>query len=154
MRVIGPSAVKEMTDILFTDLPPLSEEGRVMLLRAVGVVMVRKRRAHPNLIALLRALASRIGAVRAIHLDDGDLFLEKLPHLEPKERELVLAVLQIGAILDGSLSRRDRELLKKSRALCGLFPDLLAAESLLRSFSMGDPIYPGALDALIHDRRG
>jgi hypothetical protein len=151
MRVLGPSAVVELRDMLFAGEPPLTPEGRVMLLRAVGVAIVRKRTAHPNLLAWLRALAYRIGSARAEQLDHSERFLAGLPRLGKPEQFLVLQALQLGAILDGSLSARERQFLRRARVACGLSPDLHAAEALLHRFSTGDPITAEQLEALVQD---
>ena len=81
MRVLGPSAIEEMIATLLDHRQDLSEKGKSMLLRAIGVAMVRKRSAHPNLLVLLRTVVKRTGAVRARDLDSAKHFLQTLPTL-------------------------------------------------------------------------
>ena len=151
MRVLGPSAVEEMIATLLDYGPELSERGKSMLLRAVGVAMVRKRCAHPNLLVLLRTVVKRTGAVRARELDSTKRFLQTLPTLSPEEQRLSLIILQIGFMLDGSLSRTEKTFIIKARRLCGLSSNLLAVEELLKTFIHGAQIYPGMLEALARD---
>jgi hypothetical protein len=148
MRVLGPSATEEMISTLLDHHPPLSEIGKSMLLRAVGVAMVRKRCAHPNLLLLLRTLVKRTGAVKAKELDNPRLFLRALPKITAEEQRLSLIVLQIGFMLDGSLSRKERTFVIQARKLCGLSDNLMAIDELLKTFISGAQIYPGMLEAL------
>jgi hypothetical protein len=151
MRVLGPSAIEEMISGLLDHQPDLSEKGKSMLLRSVGVAMVRKRCAHPNLLALLRAVIKRTGAVRARDLDSAKYFLQTLPTLSLEEQRLSLIILQIAFMLDGSLSRREKTFIIQSRKLCGLSNALLAVEELLHTFASGAQIYPGMLEALARE---
>jgi hypothetical protein len=151
MRVLGPSAAEEMISNLLDDRPALSERAKSMLLRAVGVAMVRKRCAHPNLLLLLRTLVKRTGAVKARELDNPRLFLQALPRLTAEEQRLSLIVLQISFMIDGSLSRKERRFIIQSRGLCGLSNNLMATEELLHTFVSGAQIYPGMLEALARD---
>jgi hypothetical protein len=148
MRVLGPSAIEEMIISTLDHQVSLSEKGKSMLLRAVGVAMVRKRSAHPNLLVLLRTVVKRTGAVRARDLDSAKYFLQSLPMLLPEEQQLSLIILQIGFILDGSLSGREKTFIKQARRRCGLSDTLLAVEDLLHTFTSGAQIYPGMLKAL------
>jgi hypothetical protein len=151
MRVLGPSAIEEMVSTLLDHQPDLSEKGKSMLLRAVGVAMVRKRSAHPNLLALLRAVIKRTGAVRARDLDSPKYFLQTLPTLSLEEQRLSLIILQIAFMLDGSLSRREKTFIIQARKLCGLSNTLMAVEELLHTFASGAQIYPGMLEALARE---
>jgi hypothetical protein len=151
MRVLGPSAAEVIVADLLDHIPQLSESGKSMLLRAVGVAMVRKRSAHPNLLVLLYTVVKRTGSVRAREIDSTKYFLKFLPNLEPEEKKLALIILQVGFVLDGSLSRAEKSFIIKARKLCGLSKNLLAVEELLQTFISGDQIYPGMLEALSRD---
>ena len=150
LRAIGPSAVQEITRRLL-DCPrehDLSEACRASLLRAVGVAMVRKHAAHPNLLALLYGIAPSVGAIRAEGLDDPARFLEGLKALEGEERRLVVTVFQIASVLDGRIGRRLRKLLREARSVCGCSADVKRIVELRDLFMKGERIDPSTIEAL------
>lgn len=140
IRAMGPSAVREMLDIVFADDPRLSPEAKAALVRAVASAIVRTQDLHPNLAALLQDLVRRVDIPEIDDLDDSRAFLACLAALRPDERTIVLRVLSIASIIDGRLTRPERRLLLEARKACGLTPDLRSVEELRRAFAAGDPI--------------
>lgn len=161
IRAMGPSAAREMIDIVFGGEVTLSAAGKSAVLRAVASSIVRTEDLHPNLTALLRELARRVGEAAGLNpherlltedadgdLDDSRAFLRSLSRLDRTEQTIVLRVLAIASIIDGRLTRAERRLLAEARAVCALPHDLAAIERLRRSFIDGDPIDPRQIQAL------
>lgn len=140
IRVVGPSAVEEVFSRVLPPSQALSEACRLCLFRAAGMGIVLKRSVHPNLLALLEGLVRRLGPVPAAYLDDRARFLEGLARLAREEQIEVLQVLQVAMVIDGRLLRRERELVRQARVMCGLPEASSALERLLHRFSRGDRI--------------
>ncbi len=150
LRAVGPSAVREICERLLapTREHDLSEACRVSLLRAVGVAMVRKHAAHPNLLALLHGIAPSVGAVRAECLDEPKKFIEGLRALEGVEKRLVVTIFQVASVLDGRIGRRLRALIREARAACGLPAETGPVVELRDLFMRGERIEAARIDAL------
>ncbi len=150
LRAVGPSAVQEICAALLpaSGEAPLSDACRLSLLRAVGVTMVREHSAHPNVFALLYHLAPYLGEVKCVALDDSRRFMEGFQALAADERVLVLQLLQISAVCDGSVGRRLRVLIAEARAACGLSSVTTAVDELGRRLLAGEKIEPSVVAAL------
>lgn len=141
VRVLGPSAARELVTAIFAEGPAdLSPAGRAMALRAIGSAIVRTQDLHPNLQALLHEVRERTGDPPEPDLDDSRLFLARLPGLDPAERRLVLRVLLVAVVIDGRLHRHERRLLREAQLACGLPVDDRAVHALRRALLAGDPI--------------
>jgi hypothetical protein len=141
IRVMGPTAAEEIVRTVLDRPSPLSQNAKLALHRAVASAIVRTRELHPNLLALMRSLRSRIGEPAAgAELDDTRLFLDSLSTLEPDEAKAALSSRTAAAILDGRLVRHERRLLVEARRRAGLSPDLTYVERLRRAFVAGDVI--------------
>ena len=154
IRAMGPSAAHEMTAHVFDAAPPLSDDGRAAAVGAVASSIVRTEDLHPNLVALLRAVAKRVGvgADELADLDDTQGFLARLAALDRGEQDVVLRILAMASIIDGRLTRRERRLLVEARSAttrgAGDRADrvrpasayLENVERLRRAFVAGDPI--------------
>ena len=140
IRVMGPSAAREMIDGIFAGAAPLSDAGRLGVLRAVASSIVRTEDLHPNLVALLREVRARVGEHEGAVVDDTRLFLGELGALEPDEQRLVLRVLSVAAIIDGRLTRKERALVRDALTACGRMPDDAPVRALARAFVSGDDI--------------
>ncbi len=148
IRVVGPSAVEE---VLTRTLPPpdkLSVACRYCLFRAAGMAIVLKRSVHPNLLALLEGLVRQLGPVPATNLDDRSRFLEGLGGLSREDRREVLQLLHVAVVIDGRLLRRERELVRQARVVCGLSEAAPALDRLLHRFVRGDMIDRDLLEDL------
>jgi len=123
LRAMGPSAAREVADALFPDdgtREKLTPEARDAALMAVGGCIVRTQDRHPNLLALLDALEHEIGEVRdEVVLDDSERFVAQVEKLEDEERERVLEVFAVSAVIDGRLTRGERELFERIQQLAG-----------------------------------
>ncbi|MEM9071992.1 MAG: hypothetical protein AAGE52_26030 [Myxococcota bacterium] len=139
LRAMGPSAAHELASALFEDRPPLSEGARVAALQAVGGSIVSTHDMHPNLLALLRAVEGHLGDSAGYVLDDTKRFLEQLDSLDPKERLRALEVLAVSAIIDGRVTRTERELVADAQTRCGR-QGLGGLRYLRRRFLAGQPL--------------
>ncbi len=140
LRVMGPSAAKALVASVFENAPELSPVAQVEALRAVAGSIVRTHDLHPNLVALFEEVRSHIGEQEAPDLDDTALFVEQLRGLSAPEQELVLRILALGTVLDGRLSRDERELVAAAKQACGRDDDVAALKTLQKTFVRGRPI--------------
>ena len=146
IRAMGPSAIQEMTSMVFenpeSDASVLSAEARAVVVRAVASSIVRTEDMHPNLLALLKDVTRRMRLEpnEAPDLDDTRAFLSALAKLSKPEQTLVLRVLSIASIVDGRLTRAERRLLREASEACGREVDLSSTERLRRAFVDGAAI--------------
>lgn len=122
LRAMGPSAATELVEVLFpTDgsRPALSERARITALQAVGSSIVTTHDLHPNLVALLQALEKHLGEAEEHVLDDTELFLRQMRALDEDEKLRVLEILVVGAVIDGRVTKTERELVERAQAQCG-----------------------------------
>lgn len=150
VRVIGPSAARELTARLFERCPAPSPEGAVAALRAVGACVVSSFDLHPNHLALLEEVRERLGGVDLDEVDLGDrpAFVRDLALLRDDERRLAIGLLGVAAVLDGRLTRRERALFASVRAGVGLTASTAPLSELRRAFVAGRPIDDALLDSL------
>ena len=162
IRAMGPSAAREMIDIVFRDATSLSSAAKSAVLRAVASSIVRTEDLHPNLAALLHEVARLVSPDasranprapleaedKAGDIDDSRAFLECLSRLDRSEQTVVRRVLAVASIIDGRLTRAEKRLLVEARTVCGLTKDLTQVEKLRRAFMNGDPIDPQRVLAL------
>lgn len=144
IRVMGPSAARELVGAIFDQGVELSADGRLALARAVGSSIVRTEDLHPNLLCVLLEVLRRAGEPSA-PIDDSRAFLEMLPGLRAEERRLALQVLMVAAVIDGRFTGAERRLLREAQEACGRAPDERPAERLRRAFLSGD----ASLDELV-----
>ncbi|MFO0741822.1 MAG: hypothetical protein U0270_38355 [Labilithrix sp.] len=149
IRAMGPSAAKEMLDVILeAHGGELGREARDCLVRAVASSIVRTEDLHPNLVALFREVAARANIDIPVDVDDTRVFLTHLPELGPDERTCVLRVLSVASIIDGRLTRNEKRLIVDARRRCGRDARLDATMALRRAFVDGDPVEPALLTAL------
>lgn len=135
VRAMGPSAVQEICDHIFSVEHSRSQEA--MMLRAVASCVVRTQELHPNLHRLLLELHSRMRQEIPSDLDDTGEFLRRLRELSPVEQAPVLEMLCYAAILDGRVTRPERRLLQEASPTAGLEGYLERVEELRRRFLAG-----------------
>jgi hypothetical protein len=148
VRVLGPSACESLLDAI---VPPGQRLAPVLadaMLRAVAAVIVRGRDVHPNLLALMRAIARRApdGTVESVvDIDDTALFLTRFDGLNTMDTDAVLEVLVLASFPDGSVSRSERELLATLNERRGRALDARALRQLSRRFADGRAVERSAL---------
>ncbi len=151
LRVLGPSAANEFTNIVAPAPSALSERCRECCLRAIGAAAVRSEDLHPNLVALLktaqRALVTSADA-SVESIDDSQRFLSLIAELARDEQTIVLRMLATASIIDGRLAREEKRLLEEAFARCGRSVELSAIEALRRAFVSGDAIPPSRIEAI------
>lgn len=140
IRAMGPSAVKEYTDIIFRDMGSIGSKAQIESFQAVGSAVVRSVDLHPNLIALMEALEGKFGNPGEIVLDDSHLFLDHFGDLVPNEQDFVLRILILASIIDGKLKYRERKLLKEAMAIGGYPQDLEKIKRWQKAFVRGDEV--------------
>ncbi len=148
VRAMGPSAVHELLEVVFTDAPALSAEGRLAAVRAVAASIVRTQDLHPNLMSLLDQTHARVGDTGAAELDDVGAFLESLPRLPSGEARLAVQLVCLACVVDGRLSARERQLAQDALAACGRSVDLQTLERLRQAFVAGEGVASEAVRAL------
>lgn len=161
IRAMGPSAAREMVGIVFEDVKEPSAAGRAAFVRAVASSIVRTEDMHPNLVALLREVAGRVGLANdgdakelvdsadgAGDLDDSQAFLAQLAALDAGERKSTLRILAIASIIDGRLTRAEKRLLVEAHAASGVPLDLHKVHALRRAFMSGDAIERSRIESL------
>jgi hypothetical protein len=149
IRAMGPSAAKEMIDVILeAHGRGLGELARQCLVRAVASSIVRTEDLHPNLVALFREAAARAQTDIPVDVDDTRVFLTQLPELGPNEQTCILRVLAVASIIDGRLTRNEKRLLMEARRVCGRDADLGAIIVLRRAFVDGDSLDRAQITAL------
>jgi hypothetical protein len=148
LRAMGPSAARELADVIFADAPPLSEAGRLAAVRAVAAAIVRTQDLHPNLVALLGEVQRKAGDTGAAELDDPGAFLRSLATLSPGEQRLALQTLVVGCVVDGRLTGREKRLLTQAFAELGRPLDFGPVHRLRRELVAGNGVPDDAVRAL------
>lgn len=148
IRAMGPSAAREMVQVIFENAASLSPEARTAAKRAVAAAIVRTRDLHPNLVALWIEVSERSGPAEAAQIDDALVFVDRLRMLDRDEQRVVLRVLAVATVLDGRVSSAERRLLRAAYAACGRPSDLAPVRRLRRAFLEGDAVDPALFDAL------
>lgn len=139
IRAMGPSAARARVEALLDGRPPLSAEGGVAALRAVGYAVVGKRDLHPNLAVLIELVSERVGDCEG-SLDDRAAFLSQLRTLPEPERDVALALLAAALVLDGRVSWRERRLWRAACRAASRPEHLRDLRSLRRAFVAGRPL--------------
>lgn len=148
IRAIGPSAASVLCEAILPPPGTLSEEGQLAAWRAVAATVVRTHDLHPNVVAMLRELESRLGPPPPdSDVDDSSQFLAQLPSLSPAELRVALQLLAVAAVLDGRIAWAERRLLLEAREAAGRAPDLDGVRKLRRAFMRGAPVSAGDLAA-------
>lgn len=138
IRAMGPSAVEEMIEIIFsTDDGHITEAERLASLRAVGGAIVRTKDLHPNLHYLLDTLVDKLGIQDGEEIDNSQLLLDSMKNANPDEQKLALKFVTIATVVDGKISRAEKELLYDLQEACGIPKSKTAAHDLLVAFRSG-----------------
>lgn len=149
VRALGPSACETLLRDILRGEGKVRRDVLVTMQRAVATVIVRDRDVHPNLLALLRAIARRSGQAKVPDIDDTAAFLAALDQLTREERDLVLEVLVLASFPDGHVSKKEITLMTTILAREGRALDVPALKAVCRKFVRGDAISRGALRAVI-----
>jgi len=151
LRVMGPFAAGEYLDAIAPDPGSISAEGKLHLVQAVGVAVVRKRDMHPNLKALLVQTTQRLGMSEP---DDDSLsdwldYLDDLQKLPRSEQAMSMRLLAAAIIIDGRRGAREIMVLREAHRVTERRFEMRALSRLYRSFVRGD-----AFDAELLERIG
>lgn len=149
IRALGPSACESLLRDILRDEGGMRREVLIAMQRAVATTIVRSREVHPNLLALMRAIARRLGPVAIPRLDETASFLAALDRLSERERDLVLEVLVLASFPDGHVSRAEVELITAILGRARRSLDTRALRALCKRFVRGDPLTREALRHVI-----
>ncbi len=137
VRAMGPSAVEEFSQLIYTDVDKYSKAAQLAAFRAIGAAIVRTVDLHPNLIALMKSTYRYLGDPGEVELDSSPLFLESLGPIPDNEQDFALKVFVLASIIDGKLARREKKLLIKAFKICGYEPNLAGVKKLRKTFVGG-----------------
>ncbi|MEW6430886.1 MAG: hypothetical protein AB1730_05200 [Myxococcota bacterium] len=138
IRAMGPSALAELVELVFSDVPNLSPQGRLSAVRAVAAAIVRTQDLHPNLTRMLSLVSKRAGDTGNDELDDVGQFLSSLKALAPGEQRLSMQLLALALAVDGKVTGREAKLWQDAQAAAGRPLDASRVEALRRAFARGD----------------
>jgi len=119
VRAAGPVAIEELAESVRGKLDGLDEHTRRLMLEAVAEVIIRSENDHPNFVLLLGRL------FQEFEIEPGSLTVDWAAHradlgkLKPAEQELLLMLVNITALLDGRLRRKQRRFLEEVHTACG-----------------------------------
>lgn len=148
LRAMGPSATRELVDVVFADRGALDDASRLAALRAVAAAIVRTQDLHPNLLSLFDQVAAKAGYQGNEEVDDPGEFLRSLATLSPEGKRLAIQTLAIACIVDGQLARKEKLLFSEALAAAGRPVDLQPLEKLCREFVRGEGWADDAIRAL------
>jgi hypothetical protein len=120
LRALGPIAIDEAVSRLAAHRDELSADAPRIAVEGVGELMMRAMDAHPNYVYLLGRL------IETFEIDNERLAVRwsvtrrQLAALGRKERELVLDLLVLAALLARYVRASQKELLCDAHALAGL----------------------------------
>jgi len=146
IRAMGPSAARAFAGIVLAGRP-LSDGGRLAVMRAVGANIVRTQELHPNLISFLQEVQRQVGDPPEAPLDDTQAFLDQIRDLPAEEQDAALMILAVGAVLDGRVNRRERKLITRALAVCDRDDSGAPLERLRQMFARGEEIDPAIVQA-------
>lgn len=137
VRALAPALVDELFDTVFPDgQEALSDDLRWACFLAVREQVVCEGRFHPAQVWVVRRL-------KAVAPPDADgrpaRLADQLPSLSPADRRRVLWFFAVLCVLDGVLSRRERQRLAWLREHGDLPPDDLDLEAVRQAVLSGRP---------------
>jgi hypothetical protein len=118
LRAFGPGAIDAFIE---KDLGSagLSEDAGAAMLHGVGEITRRAGDMHPNYVHLVARLCERLGIGSGPIGIDWPSGREHLRHLGPQDRDRVLQLLLLAAILGTRTGRRQRDLVEEAFRLGG-----------------------------------
>jgi hypothetical protein len=150
LRAIGPSAARELVDCLLVQVPAPSALLHEAMFRTIATAVVRSVDFHPNLVELLNALESRVGACETDEIDDSRRALAVMQRLDPVERRVALQMLVVACVFDGRIGRKEWAVLERGYALFGRATPRAAVLAFKRSLLNGDELGVDQLAGLLH----
>lgn len=122
--------------------------GETLALWAVGTAFVKNRKVHPNVQALVRAMGSHEPPTDAPDLGDCPRFLRALKAADAPARRAALRALVAAAILDGKVTRIEREWLDVVFTVAGARAPLPALHEACARFVRGEGFDASGFDPL------
>ena len=122
--------------------------GRTLALWAIGTAFVKNRKVHPNVQALVRAMGQNEQVAEAPDLGDCPRFLRALKAAPARGRSAALRALVASSILDGKMTRFEREWLEVVFTVVGQQAPLAALKVACARFAGGQAFDPAAFPEL------
>lgn len=120
IRTLGPFAVEHVVSELFGEGEGPGGAAADAILQGAGEMLMRGYDAHPNQIYLLMRLREELGVEGTDSLRvDWTGQRQALKSLGEADRERLLKVLTLSAILGSSTSRQQKRLLREAYEACG-----------------------------------
>lgn len=147
VRTMGPSLAKEMSVWILEPLAGSDRptDGVRLIAWALGTSIVKNALVHPNWVVLVRHL--ELPASLSGDFGDANGFLLALEHADSSTRTSVLRALLAAAILDGRISRLERQWLVTAFDRAGLAAPIREAECACRAFLAGDGFDAASFDS-------
>ena len=126
------TSVEVFQDILYdldTSLGEESEVFKMQMIRAVGCNITKGRTIYPAKEILLRHIVSELGFMKLLEekesgdLDNVELFLATMEELTAGEMKVILEILVLVTVLDGSANKRERRLYEAALHVCSGTPE-------------------------------
>lgn len=149
LRILGPSAIVELIQAATRDAD-VSRSGWVVAQRAVASAVVRSRDFHPNHLAVIQALNSRVPLSEVAEPDDTRRFIREIAVLARGDQRFALHVLVTAAALDGRLTRAEQRLLREAFEACHRNLDMGLLRHVVRTFRAGKPVTDAIESAVAH----
>lgn len=140
LRIIGPSASLELYQ--WTG----DQRNDPLPVEAIACVIVKAQSVHPNTDHLGRLFLG--GGPVPTNLGNESAFLARLEAASPERAQTTLRTMAAAAIIDGRLTRRERELLRHTFAARQLDVPWAELEELRRHMVAGDGLRKDLLAAL------
>eukprot|EP00736_Rhodelphis_marinus_P004946 Rmarinus@m.19777 len=139
--IIGPRIAVAYFDGLLHG-QTLTPMLRIQAYRAVSCAVVAKGEFHPALDVMLRHASYRLSKPPpSAVVDDKRVFVNSMAELNPEETRLVLQLLTLAIVADGSLSRREYELFQMVARASGrpnIEKDLREFDLVTDKYNRGD----------------
>lgn len=143
LRAMGPSLAKELAHWIEGDGTRFreSETAPQLTAWALGSAMVKNQFVHPNWVALLEHL--NLPGTLAGDFGDCPAFLRALGVASAPDQTPALRALVAAALLDGRLTRAEREWLTEAFRVAKRPSPVAGVERACRAFVAGDGFEPG-----------
>lgn len=145
--VLGPpQALRVFDDLVEGNGRALTFRCRAAIFRVLSCAIVQRGEVHPVLYVLYRHCKTRLGTIidaqYSQDLDNVDLLIHQtLPCLPRLDQLLVLRVLALTLVVDGSISYKERNYMMTALEACGCAPVIDQLTLTTRAYARGKLTY-------------
>ena len=159
--VLGPpQALRVFDDIIDSNGRVLTLRCRAAVFRVLSCAIVQRGEVHPVLYILYRHCKARLGGkIDEQYMQDMDdvslLIHQTLPCLPKHDQLLVLRVLALTLVVDGSISAKERKYMITALETCGCAPMVDELMMTTRKYAQGKLTYDDyrGMFADLHSRK-